>query len=140
MNVEEIQSEAMNRIAAATDAAGLDEARVHFLGKKGVITALSKTLGRLEPDERPKAGAAINAAKTAVQEAIDERKVELSRQQLADSLADDTVDVTLPGRRRPAGWRVKSESSPMIGSLTASQTMAMAMAKPARADGRPTTT
>ena len=103
MNVDEIKTEAMARIEAASDTNELDEARVHFLGKKGLITALSKTLGQLDASERPKAGAAINAAKTAVQEAIEVRKRALSNQQLADALADDTVDVTLPGRRRPAG-------------------------------------
>ena len=101
--LQKILDEAQAAVAAAGDERSLDEVRVRFLGKKGVLTAELKNLGRLDPEERPRAGAAINAAKEEVQGWLSARKAELSAQQLAVSLAAQQVDVTLPGRRQPAG-------------------------------------
>ena len=77
--------------------------RVRFLGKKGELTALLKSLGQLAPEDRPAAGARINAAKEELQEAIGARKQQLSRQQMAQALEAEQVDVTLPGRRDAGG-------------------------------------
>lgn len=103
MDIEQILTEAEAAVAGAADERALDDIRVRYLGKKGQLTALLKGLGELDPAERPKAGAAINAAKETVQEWIAERKASLGSEQLAQALAEETVDVTLPGRRRPAG-------------------------------------
>lgn len=103
MNLQEILSSAESAVAAAADERALDEVRVKFLGKKGELTALLKTLGSLDAQERPKAGAAINAAKEQVQEWIASRKNNLAGEQLAASLAQESIDVTLPGRRLNAG-------------------------------------
>ena len=61
--IESITSSAADAIAAAGDLKSLDDVRVSFLGKKGSLTGLLKGLGQLDADERPKAGAKINAAK-----------------------------------------------------------------------------
>jgi len=103
MNLQEILSGAETAVAAAADERALDEVRVKYLGKKGELTALLKTLGSLDAQERPKAGAAINEAKEQVQEWIASRKNSLAGEQLAASLAQQTIDVTLPGRRLNAG-------------------------------------
>ena len=103
MELDKILSEAEGAIAAATDERRLDEVRVRFLGKKGELTALLKTLGQLSVKERPKVGAQINEAKDRVQEWLAQRKSTLSSEQLAVSLAEETVDVSLPGRQVPAG-------------------------------------
>ncbi len=103
MNLQEILSGAEAAVAAATDERSLDEVRVKYLGKKGELTALLKTLGSLEPDERPKVGAAINEAKDQVQHWLEERKGAMAQAQLAASLAEEAIDVTLPGRRLEAG-------------------------------------
>jgi len=103
MDIDLILNEAEVAVAGAADERALDEIRVHYLGKKGQLTALLKGLGSLAPDERPKAGAAINAAKETVQAWIAARKASLGSEQLAQALAEETVDVTLPGRQRPAG-------------------------------------
>ena len=63
MDIDSILSEAETAIREAADEQSLDEVRVRFLGKKGELTALLKGLGALDPEERPKAGAAINVAK-----------------------------------------------------------------------------
>ena len=103
MDTSDIRERALGAIGAAADAAALDQVRVQFLGKKGELTGLLKSLGSLAPDERPAAGATINATKEALSSAIEEKKRAIENEQLADELAADTVDVTLPGRPRGAG-------------------------------------
>jgi phenylalanyl-tRNA synthetase alpha chain len=103
MDIEQILQDAQNAVQAAADERTLDDVRVRFLGKKGELTALLKSLGTLDASERPAAGAAINEAKEHVQGWIAERKSALSAQQLASSLADESVDVTLPGRAQGRG-------------------------------------
>ena len=103
MDIEDILESAKLAISAASDLPGLDEVRVGFLGKKGELTSLLKGLGRLEPAERPQAGALINQAKSAVQILLDERKAQLEQSQLAQRLSADAIDVTLPGRAADQG-------------------------------------
>ena len=103
MDIDKILNEAELAIAAAIDERALDEVRVRLLGKKGELTTLLKSLGQLEPAERPKIGAAINEAKTRVQNLLAAKKETLSGEQLAAALAAETVDVTLPGRGRSLG-------------------------------------
>jgi phenylalanyl-tRNA synthetase alpha chain len=102
-NVAEILGRARAAIDAATEARSLDEARVEFLGKKGALTGLLKSLGDLDQAERPKAGAVINDAKQQVQSWIEAREQQFSAEQLSASLGEETVDVTLPGRRQGQG-------------------------------------
>ncbi|MEE3182929.1 MAG: phenylalanine--tRNA ligase subunit alpha [Pseudomonadota bacterium] len=99
MDVDEIRAEALARIEASTEVSSLEEARVHYLGKTGVITALLRGLGAVDPDTRPAAGALINAAKTGIQQAIDVRRVELDSEQMQADLVSQTLDVSLPGRK-----------------------------------------
>jgi phenylalanyl-tRNA synthetase alpha chain len=81
--------------------ADLDDIRVRFLGKKGLLTQQLKQLGRLPADQRPAAGQAINRAKAALQEAIEARRGALEAAALEARIAEQAVDVTLPGRGQP---------------------------------------
>ena len=101
--LEEIQSEALNAVENAEDPKALDQIRVDYLGKKGRLTDLLKGLGQLSPEERPKAGAAINQAKQAVQKAIHSRSTDLEQAALEAKLASESIDVTLPGRGEVLG-------------------------------------
>lgn len=103
MNIESIEHAALAAIHGAVDDKTLDAARVRFLGRKGELTALLKSLGGMSPSQRPAAGAHINAAKKRLQAAIEQRRATLDNEQLRRSLAEEAVDVTLPGRRRPGG-------------------------------------
>jgi len=103
MNIDDIVSRARSDVDVAEDERQLDDVRVRYLGKKGELTALLKSLGQLDAAERPAAGAAINAAKAVVQERIAERRQALASSQLAEQLAADRIDVTLPGRRQSSG-------------------------------------
>ena len=102
-NLDSLTSEALNAIEQAPDIPGLEQLRVQYLGKKGSLTKLLKSLGKLTPEERPKAGAAINAAKMKVQDALEARKATLSAAETASKQIAEAVDVTLPGRRQSAG-------------------------------------
>ncbi|QKT02515.1 phenylalanine--tRNA ligase subunit alpha [Ectothiorhodospiraceae bacterium 2226] len=97
-DLAEIVEEAQQAIAGADDLGALDQLRVHYLGKKGSLTERMKQLGGLSAAERPQAGQAINAAKQAVQSALEARRSELQQVAEADALARERVDVTLPGR------------------------------------------
>ncbi len=96
-------ADAERAVAGAADERALDDARVRYLGKKGEVTALLKSLGGLSADERPAAGARINDAKERLQAAIAHRRQALSSEQLARALETERVDVTLPGRRQSGG-------------------------------------
>ncbi|MCP4433675.1 MAG: phenylalanine--tRNA ligase subunit alpha [Gammaproteobacteria bacterium] len=101
--LENLLNQAAQSIAASSDLASLDAIRVSYLGKKGEITARLKSLGQLPAEQRPAAGQAINDIKVKIQTLIEDRKTNLSKQAIADKLKQDTVDVTLPGRRVKAG-------------------------------------
>ncbi len=102
-NLQSLAQAASEAINQAQDAAALDQVRVDYLGKKGAITALLKGLGKLSAEERPAAGAEINKVKQALQEQINERKAGLEAAAIAEKLASETIDVTLPGRGQENG-------------------------------------
>ena len=98
-SLEMIKAVAGVAIEAASDVAALEDLRISYLGKKGALTGLLKNLGQLPAEERPKAGAEINAVKQQLNEQLNARKAFLKDAALAAQLAEETIDVTLPGRR-----------------------------------------
>jgi phenylalanyl-tRNA synthetase alpha chain len=107
---------ALAQIRDAGSVPALEEIRVRWLGKKGALTEQLKTLGALPAPERPAAGARINAAKSAVQNAIELRRAELDSAGLEQELSSGAIDVTLPGRGEAEGgvhpitatrWRIE---------------------------------
>ncbi len=102
-NLSVLTDQALKLVAEAEDLAALDHVRVDYLGKKGQITALLKSLGGLSAEERPKAGAEINQAKERVQEQLTLRKQALEQAAINAKLASETIDVTLPGRGQVNG-------------------------------------
>ena len=102
-DLKALEQSAIERVAAAQDAATLEGVRVALLGKKGELTALLKSLGQLDPSERPAAGQRINAVKQSVAAAIDARAEALSAAAIDARLASEQIDVTLPGRGEAQG-------------------------------------
>ncbi|ATC95157.1 phenylalanine--tRNA ligase subunit alpha [Pseudoalteromonas tunicata] len=103
MNLETIVSQALAAVENASEIAQLEDVRVNYLGKKGQITDLLKTLGKMDPQERKTAGQVINQAKETVQDQINAKRELLVSAALAKKLAQETIDVTLPGRVMPSG-------------------------------------
>lgn len=101
--LSQLINQAQQAIFQAPDLATLEQLRVQWLGKKGVLTEQLKQLGHLPPEQRPQAGQAVNEAKRTLQQAIEVRRTALQSAQLATQLAAERIDVTLPGRGQPKG-------------------------------------
>ena len=102
-NLDTLVSQASADFAAAIEPAKLEEAKARYLGKDGSLTVLLKGLGKLPPEEKKTAGAAINVAKQAVEAALTARREALKNAQLEAQLASESLDVTLPGRGETRG-------------------------------------
>lgn len=105
VEIEEIVTQAKERIETAGDPTALDQVRIDYLGKKGLLTAQLKQLGSLPTDQRPKAGQVINEAKRAITSAIQARKEAIDQSRLTEQLQSERIDVSLPGRGQDVGGR-----------------------------------
>jgi phenylalanyl-tRNA synthetase alpha chain len=94
---------ALADFTACTDPAALENAKAKYLGKAGALTERLKGLGKLPPAERAASGAAINAAKTKLEDALSARRASIADLKLATQLSADALDVSLPGRGRGVG-------------------------------------
>jgi phenylalanyl-tRNA synthetase alpha chain len=101
--LEAIVARALAEFTAAPDPASLENAKARYLGRSGALTALLKTLGALAPEQKKSAGAAINAAKDRLERSLEDRRAELARSRMEARLAEEALDVTLPGRGRRRG-------------------------------------
>lgn len=102
-NLDALVSLALEAVQQSDDIAKLEQIRVQYLGKKGELTQIMKTLGTLSAEERPKMGALINAAKEQVQQKLNARRADLEQAALTARLAAERVDITLPGRGQVSG-------------------------------------
>ena len=103
--LETIRAQALAAFAAAPDRAALEELRVKYLGKKGELTNLLKMMGKLSPEERPVVGQLANEVREALAAALEERQKILDQQALDRRLAEEAVDVTIPGKAPNLGHR-----------------------------------
>lgn len=101
--LDDLVSQAGQQAASADSLNVLDDVRVQYLGKKGVLTLQLKRIGGLPAEIRPQFGKWVNLAKNQVQQQITGRKEQLEEAALNLQLAEESIDVTLPGRDLPAG-------------------------------------
>jgi phenylalanyl-tRNA synthetase alpha chain len=104
-DIEQLLKEALDSAEASATVASLDQVRVKFLGKKGLLTEQLKRLGGLPIDERPPVGKLVNDAKQALQEKILARKANIETASRLRRVESETLDVTLPGRGVRLGGR-----------------------------------
>jgi len=102
-NLEDIVGRAAADFAAASDPAALENAKAKYLGKSGELSAFRSSLGSLPAEERKAAGQSYNAAVQRIESALEERRRELALARLESRLAEEALDVTLPGRGRARG-------------------------------------
>ena len=102
-NLDQIKTEVLGAVAAATDSKALDEIRVSAMGKKGSITSMMKNMKDLSPEERKETGQKLNMVKGEVAQAIEARKTELADAELNARLMAEKVDVTLSTRPETTG-------------------------------------
>ena len=103
VELDRLVSEAVSAFEAALDAASLENAKARFLGKSGVVTEMLKGLSALDPEARKDQGAQVNLAKKSIELALSTRRQALAHGALAEKLASEAIDVTLPGRGRGVG-------------------------------------
>ncbi|MGG5254836.1 phenylalanine--tRNA ligase subunit alpha [Neobacillus sp. SM06] len=96
--LQELQAEALKKIEQSANVKELNEVRVAYLGKKGPITEVLRGMGKLSAEERPKMGALVNEVREKISQKIEEKQAELEDAAVAEKLASETIDVTLPGR------------------------------------------
>ncbi len=122
-DTEALVGRAIAEFNATADAVELERIKAQYLGKSGHLTMALKTLGKLPPDQRREAGARINSAKDRIESALAERRADIAGAALEARLAEESLDVTLPGRRRGGGgihpvmrtWRRVEEIFGSIG-------------------------
>lgn len=109
MNMQEqldgIRNSAMEALEGISSLKDLDNIRIKYLGKKGKVTAVLKTMGSLSKEERPLVGKKANEVRAEIQDAIDEKTAELKSAKQAEELKAETIDVTLPGKEVELGHK-----------------------------------
>lgn len=102
-DITKLQEQAAEAIAVAQDVTALEAIRVDYLGRKGKLTEILKSLATLSAEEKPKAGQLINLVKREISTLIEDKMQHLKELQLQKKLAAERLDVTLAGRQTKAG-------------------------------------
>lgn len=102
-SLSDLSSKSIQEISECSNLKELELLRVKYLGKKGEITKELKSLGKLAPSERPKAGQRINSIKEKVQSLIETKKLVLADVSIQEKIASSSIDVTLNGRKNNRG-------------------------------------
>jgi phenylalanyl-tRNA synthetase alpha chain len=101
--LQELQQQAVDSIAALTNLEELEQLRVKYLGKKGDLSQILRGMGKLSPEERPVIGILANQVKEQIQNRLENRKQALQQAEIEAQLQAETLDVTMPGVSRPLG-------------------------------------
>jgi phenylalanyl-tRNA synthetase alpha chain len=101
--LEGLLGEGRTALLEAGSMSELQDAKVRFLGKKGVMTSIMKGMGQLSSEDRPILGALANRIKEELESLYEERAESVRAVELEHRLASERVDVTLPGRRHATG-------------------------------------
>ena len=103
--LQQIKEEAIKEIKSSESLSKLNDARVNFLGKKGVLTSVLKGMKDVLPEERPMIGQLVNDTRAAIENLIEETKKNLEEAELKEKLEKEVIDVTLPAKRKVIGHR-----------------------------------
>ena len=100
-----IMEEAMSQIEQTSQLDRLNDVRVAFLGKKGELTSVLKSMKDVAPEDRPKVGQMVNDARAQIERKLEEKKKAFEEKVLEEKIKTETIDVTLPGKKRMMGHR-----------------------------------
>lgn len=103
--LQAIKEEALEQLKQAESLDRLNEIRVSFLGKKGQLTALLKSMKDVAPEDRPAFGQMVNNTRTQIEEVLEETKKRLEKAALDERLKTEVLDVTLPAKKSLIGHR-----------------------------------
>lgn len=101
--LEAIKKEILDQVTKTETVADLSALRVQALGKKGALTHVLRDMGKLPAEERPIVGKLANEVRAAIESAIADREQALAAREMEQRLAEETIDVTLPGQKPPRG-------------------------------------
>ena len=100
-----LRESSLAAIAEAQTGDELEALRIKYLGKKGELTAILKQMGKLSAEERPVMGQLANEVRNTLEASLEERKAAVSALMLEKRLADEAIDVTIPGKKQEMGHR-----------------------------------
>ena len=103
--LQKLHDAAMQAILETEDVDSLESLRVKYLGKKGELTGILRQMGRLSAEERPQMGQLANQLRAEIEQTLETRRAALNEARLEMKLLQETVDVTLPGRKQPQGHK-----------------------------------
>ena len=103
--LKKIHEEALKQIEASDALEKLNEVRVNFLGKKGELTSVLKSMKDVLPEERPIIGQLVNETRQAIENKLNETKNRLETAAREEKLKNEVIDVTLPAKRAQVGHR-----------------------------------
>ena len=103
--LQSIKDEALRAIEAADVPEKLNDVRVKFLGKKGELTAVLKSMKDVAPQERPKVGQLVNETRASIEKVLEESKKKMERAIREEKMKQEVIDVTLPAKKNMVGHR-----------------------------------
>ena len=103
--MQKLREAALQAILETEDVDPLENLRVKYLGKKGELTGILRQMGKLTAEERPQMGQLANQLRTELEETLETRRTALNEARLEMKLLQETVDVTLPGKKQPQGHK-----------------------------------
>ncbi|MBE6013913.1 MAG: phenylalanine--tRNA ligase subunit alpha [Lachnospiraceae bacterium] len=103
--LQKIKDDAVAAIKASEGLGALNDVRVNFLGKKGVLTSVLKGMKDVAPEDRPAVGQMVNEAREAIENLIEDTKKKMEAAELEKQLEDEVIDVTLPAKKSICGHR-----------------------------------
>ncbi len=103
--LQKLHDAAMQAILETEDVDSLESLRVKYLGKKGELTGILRQMGRLSAEERPAMGQLANQLRSEIEQTLETRRAALNEARLEMKLLQETVDVTLPGKKQPQGHK-----------------------------------
>lgn len=103
--MQQLRESAVKAILECDGAESLEALRVKYLGKKGELTAILRQMGSLSAQERPAMGQLANQLRSEIENAIEQRKAQLTSALLEKKLKDEALDVTLPGEKVQLGHK-----------------------------------
>lgn len=98
-----LRDTALNELSEITSKEALNDLKIKYLGKKGLLTGMLRGLGALSPDERPRIGQVVNEIRNEIEDIIATKLEAMKQAELSRKLASETIDVTLPGRSTELG-------------------------------------
>jgi len=103
--LDQIKTEALNKIENSTSLENLNEVRVNYLGKKGELTAVLKSMKDVAPEDRPKVGQMVNEVREEIEGALEKSISQMEKALREAKMKEEVIDVTLPAKKNNVGHR-----------------------------------